>query len=73
MNPGGCAGTPKIILAFNEAAFAKWYDRFIVDTDNAIWIPKYLIDAHAGKIWFGMDKDNTYVRPREADRDKLKV
>nr|KUM50127.1 hypothetical protein ABT39_MTgene3355 [Picea glauca] len=34
----------------------------IISMNNAIWIPKYTRNAHGKKLWFGMDKKNTYMQ-----------
>jgi hypothetical protein len=44
-----------------------------VAINTIISVSKYLKDMHGGKIWFGIDKYNTYVKPREKNRDEFKV
>jgi hypothetical protein len=51
----------------------KWYDRMTIAINVVIRVPKYLLDVHGGKIWFNMDKDNTYVYPEVVDRDKFNI
>ena len=59
-------------VTLNDKAFARWYDMMIIATNDAIRVPKYLIDVHGGKNWFDIDRENTYVQPRATDQNKLK-
>lgn len=45
----------------------------IITIHGTIGVPKYIIDAYCRKLSFSIDYENTYVRPRGVDKDKLKV
>jgi len=56
-------------ISFNNAAFEQWYNDLINATHRRI--PRPLINKHVPKLWFGMNRDHTFVRPRGADPKEL--